>query len=238
MSDLLDWARTSPLPMVALTIAGYLLGVRLRDRTGGHPLAQPVVVAVLVVAPVMTLLDVDYRAYLDDVSVLSFWLGPATVALALPLHRQAHRLKGFVLPMLGIVALGAAVSVASGVLLVRVLGGADVLQRTMAPKATTTPVSLALSQSLGGIPELSAALTILVGILGAIAGPTVLTLLRVRDRRARGLAMGSVSHGIGTARVLHEDEVEGAFAGLGMGLTALLTSLLMPLLAWLLFTVL
>ncbi|MBZ5735252.1 LrgB family protein [Nocardioides sp. TRM66260-LWL] len=236
MSDLLDWARTSPVPMVLLTLVGYLLGCRLRDATGGHPLAQPVVVAVLVVAPVTALLDVDYRAYLDRVSLLSFWLGPATVALAVPLHRQAHRLRGFVMPMLGIVAVGAAVSVTSGVLLVRALGGSDVLQRTMAPKATTTPVSLALSESLGGIPALSAALTILVGILGAIAGPALLTLLRVRDRRARGLAIGSVSHGIGTARVLHEDEVEGAFAGLGMGLTALLTSLLMPALAWLLFT--
>lgn len=238
MSDALDFVRHSPLVLVLVTVVGYLLGCELRDRTGGHPLAQPVVVAIVVVAPTLALLDIDYADYTDQVSVLTFWLGPATVALAVPLHRQAHRLRGFVVPLVTTVALGAVVSVTAGVLLVRVAGGGELLQRTMAPKATTTPVSLALSETLGGIPPLSAALTIMVGILGAIAAPTVLTWARVRDVRARGLAIGSVSHGIGTARALHEDPAEGAFAGLGMGLTALLTSLLMPLLAWLLFTLL
>lgn len=238
MSDAVDFLRSNPLVPVLVTVVGYLLGCRLRDRTGGHPLAQPVVVAIAVVAPTLALLDVDYSRYLDDVSVLTFWLGPATVALAVPLHRQAHRLRGFVGPLLVTVALGAVISVGAGVLLVRLAGGTEVLQRTMAPKATTTPVSLALSESLGGIPSLSAALTITVGIVGAVAGPTVLTWARVRDVRARGLALGSVSHGIGTARALHADPAEGAFAGLGMGMTALVTSLLMPGLAWVLFTLL
>ena len=98
----------------------------------------------------------------------------------------------------------------------------------MAPKAATTPVSLALSRENGGIPALTAVLTIFIGIVGAVAGPAVLTLLRVRDRRARGLAMGAVSHGVGTSRSLHDDETEGAFAGLSMGLTALATGVLLP----------
>lgn len=238
MSDAVDFLRHSPLVLVLVTVVGYLIGCEVRDRTNGHPLAQPVVVAIAVVAPTIALLDVDYDTYLADVSLITFWLGPATVALAVPLHRQAHRLKGFVVPLIATVAVGAVVSVAAGVLLVRLAGGTEVLQRTMAPKATTTPVSLALSQTLGGIPPLSAALTIMVGILGAIAAPTVLTWARVRDDRARGLAIGSVSHGIGTARALHESPAEGAFSGLGMGLTALVTSLLMPALAWLLFTAL
>ena len=114
--------------------------------------------------------------------------------------------------------------------LVRVLGGDDVLATSMAPKAATTPVSIALSEVAGGVPALTAVFTIIAGILGAVVGPTVLNLVRVRHEVARGVALGSVSHGIGTSRALHEGETEGAFAGLAMGLTALASSMLLPLL--------
>jgi putative effector of murein hydrolase len=134
------------------------------------------------------------------------------------------------LPLAVAIPLGAAVSIAAGILLVRALGGDETLQRTMAPKAATTPVSIALSETVHGLPPLTAAVTIVAGTLGAVAGPAVLTLLRIRDPHARGLALGSVSHGIGTSRALHDDALEGAFAGLAMGLTALATSLLLPLL--------
>jgi putative effector of murein hydrolase len=136
--------------------------------------------------------------------------------------------------MLVAVALGAVVSVTTVVLVVQALGGGDELVRTIAPKSTTTPVAIALSTTIGGLPPLSAVLAIVAGILGAVAGPRVLDLLRVRDRRARGLALGAVSHGIGTSRALVEDETEGAFAGLSMGLTALATSILLPVLLTLL----
>ena len=237
MSDLreaLDWAARSPLLLLLVTLGGYQLGCWVRDRTGGHALAQPVVVAVGLVGLTITVLDVSYTDYLADVDLITFWLGPATVALAVPLHRQSHRLRGFVAPLVVTVLAGAVVSVTTVVVLVRVLGGSEVLARTMAPKAATTPVSIALSESLGGLPALTAPLTIAVGILGAVAGPAALTLLRIRDRRARGLAMGCVSHGIGTSRSLHLDAAEGAFAGLAMGLTALATSLVAPVLVHLL----
>jgi len=126
--------------------------------------------------------------------------------------------------------LGAVVSIVTGFLLVRALGGGELLAITMAPKAATTPVSLAISGSIGGIPALTAVFSIVIGIVGAVIGPWALNLLRVRDRRARGLALGAVSHGIGTSRALQEDETEGAFSGLSMGLTALATSVLVPLL--------
>jgi predicted murein hydrolase (TIGR00659 family) len=228
MSDTWDWAVHSPVFLLLLTLVGYRLGRELKDRTGGHPLAQPVLVAIVVVGTTISLVDVDYADYRSGTELIAFWLGPATVALAVPLHRQARRLRGFVVPLLVAIPLGAVVSIATGVLLVRVLGGGELLARTMAPKAATTPVSIALSDGIDGLPPLTAVLTIVAGILGAVAGPTVLTLLRVRDRRARGLALGAVSHGIGTSRALVEDETEGAFAGLSMGLTALATSVLLP----------
>ena len=235
LSETGEWLRTSPLALLALTLGAYQVGRVLRDRTGGHPLAQPVLVAIVLVGATITVLDVDYGRYRDATELIAFWLGPATVALAVPLHRQVHRLRGFVGPLLVAVTVGAVTSVVTAVLVLRALGGDDLLARTVAPKATTTPVAIALADNLDGIAPLAAVLAILAGILGAVAGPQVLTLLRVRDPRARGVAVGAVSHGIGTARLLHDDEVEGAFGGLAMGLTALVTSLLMPLLALVLF---
>ncbi|WP_109510181.1 LrgB family protein [Nocardioides speluncae] len=230
MSEVLDWLRSSPLLGVFLTLAGYRLGRELHERTGGHALAQPVLVAIVTVGLALWALDVEYDAYLTGAGIIGFFLGPATVALAVPLHRQAHHLRELALPMLVAIPVGAAVSIVTAVLTVRALGGGDTLQRTMAPKAATTPVSIALSDTIGGLPPLTAVLSIVVGILGAVAAPAVLTLLRFRDHRARGLAMGAVSHGIGTSRALHDDPTEGAFSGLSMGLTALAIAGLLPLL--------
>lgn len=223
-----DWLVHSPVFFVLLTLAAYRLGRELRERTGHHPLAQPVLVAVVVVGTVIALLGVDYDEYRAGTEVIAFWLGPAIVALAIPLHRQVDRLRGFLAPVLIAIVLGSLASVSSVLLLAQLLGADDLLVRTLAPVSTSTPVAIALSGTVGGLPPLSAVLAVVAGTLGAVAGPFVLDLLRVRDRRARGLALGAVSHGIGTSRALVEDPAEGAFAGLAMGLTALSTSLLLP----------
>ena len=225
----MSWFLSHPLTWLVATLLAYRLGVWLRDRTG-HPVAQPVLVAVVLLAATVVLLDVDYATYAEGTTLVTFLLGPATVALAVPLHRQLGRLRGYALPLVAGLLVGVVVSVGSAMLLVQLLGGDELLARTVAPKATTAPVAIALSRTIEGVAPLTAAIGITAGILGAVAAPTVLTWLRVREHRARGLATGAVSHGIGTSRMLHEDPVEGAFSGLAMGLTALATSLLLPLL--------
>jgi predicted murein hydrolase (TIGR00659 family) len=224
-----SWFLSHPLTWLVATLLAYRLGVHLRDRTG-HPVAQPVLVGVVLLAATLVLLDVDYATYAEGTTIVTFLLGPATVALAVPLHRQLGRLRGYALPLVAGLLVGVVVSVGSAMLLVRLLGGDELLARTVAPKATTAPVAIALSRTIEGVAPLTAAIGITAGILGAVAAPTVLTWLRVREHRARGLATGAVSHGIGTSRMLHEHPVEGAFSGLAMGLTALATSLLLPLL--------
>ncbi len=230
MSETLDWLRTSPLLGLFLTLLGYRLGLELQQRVpvAWKAVAQPVVVALVVIGAALWALDVSYDDYLVGGGIIGFFLGPATVALAVPLHRQAHHLGRMFVPMLVALPVGAVVSIVTGVLAVRLLGGDHVLELTMAPKAATTPVSLAVSDSIGGLPALTALLAIVTGIVGAVAGPAVLDLVRVRDRRARGLAIGASSHGVGTSRALREHPTEGAFSGLAMGLTALLISLLTP----------
>ena len=124
---------------------------------------------------------------------------------------------------------GAVVSVVAAVLVTRIAGGSRVLELTMAPKAATTPVSIAVAEQIGGIPALTAVVTIVAGITGAVLGPWLLDRLRIVDPRARGVALGVSSHGIGTSRALQESRTEGAFSGLSMALSALATSILVPL---------
>ncbi|MEU6137763.1 LrgB family protein [Nocardioides sp. NPDC047086] len=214
-----------------VTVAAYEFGRWLRKRTRS-PLAQPVAVAIVIVGSLLAISGTSYDDYADATTLISFLLGPATVALAIPLYHQLARLKGMVVPVLVALTAGAVVSMGSGILLVRWFGGGDVLERTMATKAVTAPVTIALAERLGGYPELSACFAIVIGTFAAMVGPRVLTLLRIRDPRARGIAVGAVSHGIGTARMLEESRVEGAFSGLAMGLTAVVTCLLVPLVAY------
>lgn len=235
MSDSILEVARSPLALLAVTLGGYQFGRWLQARSGGHALVQPVLVTIVVVGLTLTALDVDYPDYRSATELIAFWLGPATVALAVPLHRQADRLKGFVVPMLVAIVVGAVVSIVSAVLIARALGAGDDLERSLAAKAATTPVAIAVTDALGGIAPLAAVFAIITGIVAAIAGPAVLNLLRIRDRRARGLAVGGVSHGIGASRMLREDETEGAFAGLAMGLSALAISVLVPVCALFLF---
>ena len=227
------WLTTSPLLGLTLTVGAYAAGRWVHRRTG-NALLQPVLVAVVLVGGVLLLADVPYDDYLNGGRFVAFWLGPATVALALPLHEEWHLVRRAAVPILTGVVVGAAVSITSAVLVTRLAGAGRTLQLTMAPKAATTPVSLAVSAQIGGIPALTAALTIIAGITGAVAGPWVLDRLGVRDLRARGIALGAASHGIGTSRALQESRTEGAFSALSMALTALATSLLVPLLLHLL----
>ena len=222
--------RSSPVFGVALTLGAYQLGRVLWRRAGRNPMVNPVLIAVLTIAVVMQLCDIDYDTYLRGGAVIALLLGPATVALAVPMHRELAVLRQAAVPVVGGVLVGSGVAVLVAVLVTRWLGGDIELARSMAPKSTTTPVSIALSQTVGGLPALTAVLTILAGILGAVVGPGLLTALRVRDPRVRGLAVGVASHGIGTSQMLHEGRTQGAFAGLAMALTALATSVWVPLL--------
>jgi predicted murein hydrolase (TIGR00659 family) len=221
---------TSPVFGVLLTLGAYQAARTTWRRLGHHPLLNPVLVAIALVGLVLWVTGVDYDTYFKGGSLIALLLGPATVALAWPLHLELRLVREAAVPIVAGVVLGSGVAVASAVLVTRLLGGSHELVLSMAPKTTTTPVAIALTQTIGGVPALTAVLTILTGILGASAGPRLLTLVRVRDKRVRGLAVGVSSHGIGTAQMLHESRTEGAFSGLAMALTALATSAWLPVL--------
>lgn len=233
LAETAEWAIGSPLVWLFATVAVYALSSRLSERTG-HPVLQPVLLTVAVMGAAVLVTGVAPEEYAGHTGVLTLLLGPATVAFAVPLHRQVARLRGMVVPMVAALLAGATVAAGSGYLLVSWLGGSEELAASMAPKTATTPVAIAVAETVGGIAALSAVFAVGVGILGAVLAPWVLDRLRVRDRRVRGVAMGVVSHGIGTSRSLREDELEGAVAGLATGLTALAVSVIVPILVALL----
>lgn len=224
-----SWLVGSPLFGITLTLVAYQVARVLWERTGRHALLNPVMLAVILAGGALLLLEVDYGSYLEGGRFFLFLLGPATVALALPLHLEVRLVRSAALPIIVGVVAGCVTSIVVAFTVTEWLSGDEELALSMAPKSATTPVSIALAESVGGVASLTAVFTILAGILGAVAGPAVLSLFRVRDLRARGLAVGAVSHGIGTSRALEESSVEGAFSGLAMALTALTTAILLPL---------
>ena len=215
----------SPLFGITFTLAAFWIAQKLARLARGRAWANPVLVAMVLVAVALALLGVSYEQYMKGGQFIAFLLGPATVALGLPLYRQSSKILASAPMVLVSVIVGSVVGVLSGYWITRWLGGTHPMALSMAPKSTTTPISLALSEQVGGIPPLSAIFTIVAGVIGAMSGPGILTLIRVKDARARGLAIGVSSHGVGTARALEESETAGAFSGLAMGLTGLVTSL-------------
>ena len=229
-----DGLLASPVLAIALTLAAYEASRRLWERTGRHALLNPVLVSITVIGTVLWLTGVDYETYAEGSEVVTLLLGPATVALAWPMHKELALVRRAALPVLTSVTLATGAAVATAYVVTSLAGGPEELALSMAPKTTTTPVAIALTQEIGGVPALTAVLTVTTGVLGAALGPPLLTLLRVRDPRVRGLAVGACSHGIGTAGVMHEGRTVTAFAGLAMALATLSTSVWVPLLVpWL-----
>lgn len=231
LADIWVYLAREPLLHLTLTLAAFQAGSWVYRRLGMNPLANPVLLAVILVVAGLTLTGVEYPAYFEGAQFVHFLLGPATVALAIPLYRQIARVRRSALAVAAAIVTGSLAASATAVGTAWALGaGADTLA-SIAPKSVTAPVAMGISEALGGLPSLTAVLVILTGILGAMLGPPLLTLVGVKDWAARGLALGVASHGIGTARALQVNEVAGAFAGLAMGLNALATALLLPILA-------
>jgi predicted murein hydrolase (TIGR00659 family) len=220
----------SPLLHLTLTLVAYQAGLWIYRRAGLNPLLNPVLFAVLAIVAMLVATGTGYQTYFEGAQFVHFLLGPATVALAIPLYRQIEQVRRSAFALLISILSGSLTAALTAVAIAKLLGGSTATLVSLAPKSVTAPVAMGISQQLGGLPSLTAVLVILTGIIGAMLGPPLMNLLGIRDWRARGLAMGTASHGIGTARALQVNEVAGAFSGLAMGLNALATAILLPLL--------
>lgn len=235
MAELWVYLAATPLAGLTLTLVAYQLGLWLHNRARKSPLVNPVLIAICAVAAVLYASGTDYPTYFDGAQFVHFLLGPATVALAVPLYRQFDRVRQSARALLAALLVGSLTAVASAVAIGWAFGASMETLLSLAPKSVTTPIAMGIAEELGGLPSLTAVLVILTGIVGGVLGTTVLRAVGVRDPRATGFAMGLAAHGIGTARALQVSEVAGAFSGLAMGLNGLATAVLLPLLYHMLF---
>lgn len=233
-ANLWSYLSTSPLLWLTATILAYLAADAVARRLNNHPLANPVILSVLLIAPVLWLTRTEYATYFEGAQFIHFLLGPATIALALPLWDNRATIRSSVAPILLALLAGSVTAAGSAILLAQAFGLSTEVILSLAPKSTTAPVALGISEAVGGLPALTAVLVILTGIIGAVIVTPLMTVLRIKDWRARGFSVGLASHGIGTARAFQVNPTAGAYAGIAMALNALLTSIIVPVLVrWL-----
>jgi len=229
-SDLFVYLAATPLTWLTLTFIAYLVADRLSQASGRHPAVNLVALTAILVIVMLKATGVSYETYFAGAQFIHFLLGPATVALAIPLYRNLERVKASALPILASLLVGSVTAIASAVLIGKFLGGSPELVASLAPKSVTAPIAMGLAEKTGGAPFLTAALVIATGIFGAIVLSPLMRLLRITDKEAVGMAAGVAAHGIGTARAFQIDSTAGAFSGIAMGLNGALTGVILPFL--------
>jgi predicted murein hydrolase (TIGR00659 family) len=230
----LDWQGTldsvihHPLFGIGITLGAYQLALAVYEKTRWIFL-QPVLMSMMLVIGVLLSCGLTYAEYRKSAEILSILLGPATVALAVPLYLNLRRIRQLFWPTLTTLVVGGVFATALGVLLAWSLGAEHMILMTMAPKSVTSPIAMLVAQQIGGVAALAAVFVLITGVIGAIFGPALLTWLRVSNPAARGMALGMTAHAIGTSVALQEGEECGAFAALAMSLMGVATAVFLPL---------
>jgi len=218
-----------PLVWLTMTLSVYLASIWLNGKLNGHPLAHPVMIAMVVLIGLLLLTGTSYDVYFEGAQFIHFLLGPATVALAIPLYDNLRQIRRLLLPLLLACCVGVSVAVSSAVGLAWLAGGRDQTLLSLAPKSVTTPIAMGIAEQIGGLPSLAAGIVLLTGAVGVVAARPLFRLAGIHDERAQGFALGIAAHGFGTAHALTIGLRAGAFAGLGLGMAGLLTAFLLPL---------
>lgn len=233
LSRIWVYLSTTPLLWLTATLVAYAFGDAISRRAGRNALANPVVIAAAVLSALLLATGTSYPAYFEGAQFVHFMLGPATVALAVPLYNNIGKVRRALVPMACALVAGSLTASVGAVAIAWWFGAPREILASLAPKSVTAPVAMELAKTVGGIPSLAAVLVILTGITGALIVTPLMNALRITNYAARGFAAGVASHGLGTARAFQVSELAGTFAGIAMGLNAALTSLLF--LIWIAF---
>jgi len=225
---------TSPLVWLTATLGVFLIARRIARVSGNHPIANPILISILILAGMLQLSGQRYSDFIDGAQFIQFMLGPATVALGVPLWCNRRLILKLAAPILAALLIGSPFAVISAVLIAAWLGAPADIQLALVPKSATAGFAIGVARHIGAEPSLTATLVILTGIIGAIIVTPLMNALRISDYAARGFAVGLAAHGIGTVRANQVNTLAGTFSGLGMTLNGMLTAMLAPVLAgWL-----
>ncbi|ASJ00265.1 CidB/LrgB family autolysis modulator [Thermococcus gorgonarius] len=212
---------------IALTLVVFYAFSEVHQRKRAF-YTNPVLLSITTIAVLLWAGGYSYESYMESAAILKFLLGPAVVSLAVPVYKGRETIKAYAREITAGIVIGGMVAILSAFYTAELFGGTEEVLLSMAPKSVTTAIAIGISEKIGGIPALTAVLVILTGILGNAVGVELLNAAGVRDRIAKGLAMGVTSHGLGTARIILDDELAGAVSGLAMALNGVFTSLLLP----------
>ena len=225
---------SQPLLWLAVTVTVFWLAKQLYAAAHGLSLLNPVMVSIAAIVALLLLTHTDYDRYFDGAQFIHFMLGPATVALAVPLIEQLAALRRSLVPLSVALLVGALTGILSTVALCWAMGVDGRTMLSLLPRSITTPIAMGVSEQIGGSAEITVVFVVITGVLGAAFGVPLLGRLMQKDPIAGGFALGVSAHGIGTARAFEYGGQAGAFAGLGMGLNGALTAILIPLVVWVL----
>jgi len=223
------YLETTPLLGLGITLVVWRIANVLASRMGGSSLANPMLLSVAMLATLLLITRTPYSAYFQGAQYVHFLLGPATVALALPMYANLRRIRRSARAIVTALLAGSVVASASAMLIARAMGASPVIVLSLAPKSVTTPIAMGIAEQIGGQPSLAAVFVLLTGLAAIALLPMSMKLLRIHDMRAQGLAAGVAGHGLATARMLLISETAGAFGGLAIGLNGIVTAILVPL---------
>ena len=213
--------------MLALTF-GVSYAAKTLQRRLGWVLFNPILIAIAIIIVFLLAMDIPYETYHEGAKLIEFWLKPAVVALGVPLYLQLSSIKRQFLPILASQTMGCVAGIVSVVVIAKLLGASNAVIMSLASKSVTTPIAMEVTQALGGIPSLTAAIVVITGLIGAIIGFKTLSVGHVHNPMALGLSMGAASHALGTSAAMDRDQFMGAYASLGLTLNGILTALLTP----------
>ena len=213
--------------MLALTF-GVFYAAKTLQRRLGWVLFNPILIAIAIIIVFLLAMDIPYETYREGAKLIEFWLKPAVVALGVPLYLQLSSIKRQFLPILASQTMGCVAGIVSVVAIAKMLGASNAVIMSLASKSVTTPIAMEVTQALGGIPSLTAAIVVITGLIGAIIGFKTLSVGHVHNPMALGLSMGAASHALGTSAAMDRDQFMGAYASLGLTLNGILTALLTP----------
>ncbi len=234
LDALYAYVTSTPLVWIIVTISAYKIGILVYEKSGKNAFLQPIVVAYMIMLPILILTHIPYKQYFESVSIIHFILGPATVALALPLYKNLKLIRAYFVPIVATLFLGGTFTILSALGILWLFDASTTTMLSMTTKSVTAPITIITAQDIGAIPSLAMGFVVITGLLGALFGSFIFKILRIKHDEAKGFALGLISHAIGIARSVEISEKAAAFAALAMGLIGVVIAVLLPLIIGLL----
>ena len=214
---------------IILTIIAFEIGVTIRNKWR-NPLLNPILIATILIIGFLTITGISYDTYKVGGDYISFFLGPVTVLLAVPLYRHIQALKNAWLPILAGIVVGSTVSIVCVIACAKIFGISKTLMLSLIPKSITIPMGSVVSEQIGGIPSITIVSIVITGITGAVTAPLVCRFFRIKNSVAQGVAIGTSSHALGTTKAMEIGEVQGAMSSLSIGVAGVVTVFITPVL--------